>query len=112
MLLMLLCSVLCACVGCSINGGRLCAPWDTSIECLNDCAVKDSLCHQTLSTESRTFCSQIELREREIQRLSLALDGGCSPDVLSLETRNKTNEKLIAHLNVQVMALRMGSLTI
>lgn len=50
-----------------------------------------------------TLCLQIELREREIERLSVALDSGRSPDVLSLETRNKTNEKLIAHLNVQVM---------
>ncbi|KAM4854468.1 centrosomal protein of 135 kDa isoform 2-T2 [Thomomys bottae] len=50
----------------------------------------------------RNYGKQIELREREIERLSLALDGGRSPDVLSLENRNKTNEKLIAHLNVQV----------
>ncbi|XP_013374010.1 PREDICTED: centrosomal protein of 135 kDa isoform X2 [Chinchilla lanigera] len=49
----------------------------------------------------RDYSKQIELREREIERLSVALDGGRSPDVLSLETKNKTNEKLIAHLNVQ-----------
>ncbi|XP_058403105.1 centrosomal protein of 135 kDa isoform X4 [Diceros bicornis minor] len=49
----------------------------------------------------RDYNKQIELREREIERLSVALDGGRSPDVLSLETRNKTNEKLIAHLNIQ-----------
>ncbi|XP_037685784.1 centrosomal protein of 135 kDa [Choloepus didactylus] len=50
----------------------------------------------------RDYNKQIELREREIERLSVALDGCRSPDVLSLETRNKTNEKLIAHLNIQV----------
>ncbi|OBS78058.1 hypothetical protein A6R68_19554 [Neotoma lepida] len=50
----------------------------------------------------RNYSKQIELREREIERLSLALDDGRSPDVLTLETRNKTNEKLIAHLNIQV----------
>uniref|UniRef100_A0A8C6HM15 Centrosomal protein 135 n=1 Tax=Mus spicilegus TaxID=10103 RepID=A0A8C6HM15_MUSSI len=55
------------------------------------------------------YSKQIELREREIQRLSLALDGGCSPDVLSLETRNQTNEKLIAHLNVQVDFLQQAN---
>uniref|UniRef100_A0A671E8A4 Centrosomal protein 135 n=1 Tax=Rhinolophus ferrumequinum TaxID=59479 RepID=A0A671E8A4_RHIFE len=49
----------------------------------------------------RDYNKQIELREREIERLSIALDGGRSPDVLSLETKNKTNEKLIAHLNIQ-----------
>lgn len=55
------------------------------------------------------YSKQIELREREIERLSLALDGGRSSDVLSLETRNKTNEKLIAHLNVQVDFLQKAN---
>ncbi|GAB1289750.1 Centrosomal protein of 135 kDa [Apodemus speciosus] len=55
------------------------------------------------------YSRQIELREREIERLSLALDGGRSPDVLSLETRNKTNEKLIAHLNIQVDFLQQAN---
>ncbi|XP_028712061.1 centrosomal protein of 135 kDa [Peromyscus leucopus] len=57
----------------------------------------------------RNYSKQIELREREIKRLSLALDGGRSPDVLSLETRNKTNEKLIAHLNIQVDFLQQAN---
>ncbi|KAK2492055.1 hypothetical protein MC885_007756 [Smutsia gigantea] len=49
----------------------------------------------------RDYNKQIELREREIERLSIALNGGRSPDILSLESRNKSNEKLIAHLNMQ-----------
>eukprot|EP00069_Balaena_mysticetus_P016332 bmy_09822T0 len=53
----------------------------------------------------RDYNKQIELREREIERLSVALDGGRSPDILSLETRNKANEKLIAHLNIQELNL-------
>ncbi|KAB1282539.1 Centrosomal protein of 135 kDa [Camelus dromedarius] len=53
----------------------------------------------------RDYNKQIELREREIERLSVALEGGRSPDILSLETRNKTNEKLIAHLNIQELNL-------
>ncbi|XP_071072603.1 centrosomal protein of 135 kDa isoform X2 [Dasypus novemcinctus] len=57
----------------------------------------------------RDYNKQIELREREIERLSIALDGGRSPDVLSLETRNKTNEKLIAHLNIQVDFLQQAN---
>uniref|UniRef100_A0A8C5K928 Centrosomal protein 135 n=1 Tax=Jaculus jaculus TaxID=51337 RepID=A0A8C5K928_JACJA len=57
----------------------------------------------------RDYSKQIQLREREIERLSMALDGGRSPDVLSLETRNKTNEKLIAHLNVQVDFLQQAN---
>uniref|UniRef100_A0A5F7ZAW5 Centrosomal protein 135 n=2 Tax=Macaca TaxID=9539 RepID=A0A5F7ZAW5_MACMU len=55
------------------------------------------------------YSKQIELREREIERLSVALDGGRSPDVLSLESRNKTNEKLIAHLNIQVDFLQQAN---
>lgn len=33
----------------------------------------------------------------------LALDGGRSHEVVSLESRSKSNEKLIAQLNLQVM---------
>ncbi|KAM6221440.1 centrosomal protein of 135 kDa [Rhynchocyon petersi] len=57
----------------------------------------------------RDYNKQIELREQEIERLSMALDGGRSPDILSLESRNKTNEKLIAHLNVQVDFLQQAN---
>lgn len=52
---------------------------------------------------------QIELREQEIERLSIALNGGRSPDILSLEARNKSNEKLIAHLNMQVDFLQQAN---
>lgn len=55
------------------------------------------------------YSRQIELREREIERLSVAVDGGRSPDILSLETRNKTNEKLIAQLNIQVDFLQQAN---
>uniref|UniRef100_A0A8C7B732 Centrosomal protein 135 n=1 Tax=Neovison vison TaxID=452646 RepID=A0A8C7B732_NEOVI len=57
----------------------------------------------------RDYTEQIELREREIERLSVALDSGRSPDILSLESRNKTNEKLIAHLNIQVDFLQRAN---
>lgn len=67
---------------------------------------------QIFLSDNMTLCLQIELREREIERLSVALDSGRSPDILSLETRNKTNEKLIAHLNIQVMAFIIISLSI
>lgn len=55
------------------------------------------------------YSRQIELREREIERLSVAVDSGRSPDILSLETRNKTNEKLIAQLNIQVDFLQQAN---
>uniref|UniRef100_A0A673TC99 Centrosomal protein 135 n=1 Tax=Suricata suricatta TaxID=37032 RepID=A0A673TC99_SURSU len=62
-----------------------------------------------MESELRDYNQQIELREREIERLSVALDSGRSPDVLSLETRNKTNEKLIAQLNIQVDFLQQAN---
>lgn len=87
--------------------------WDIRIEHVSTKVWGYGFASQpVLSTESTTLCPQIELREREIERLSHALDGGRSPDVLSLETRNKTNEKLIAQLNIQVMALSVVSLSI
>ncbi|KAM9678459.1 centrosomal protein of 135 kDa isoform 3-T4 [Trichechus inunguis] len=57
----------------------------------------------------RDYNKQIELREQEIERLSMALDGGRCSDILTLESRNKTNEKLIAHLNVQVDFLQQAN---
>lgn len=51
----------------------------------------------------KNYSKQVELRDKEIERLMLALDGGRSHEVISLESRSKSNEKLIAHLNLQVM---------
>lgn len=44
----------------------------------------------------------MEERDKEIERLNRALDGGRPYDVISLEAQNLSNEKLIAHLNLQV----------
>lgn len=41
------------------------------------------------------------LREDEIKRLNFALKGGRPHDVISLEAQNISNEKYIAHLNLQ-----------
>lgn len=57
-------------------------------------------------TSAGFFCpSKVEIRDKEIERLTLALDGGRSHEVLSLESRSKSNEKLISHLNLQVINL-------
>lgn len=45
---------------------------------------------------------QIETRDGEIDRLSRQLEGGRPYDVVALETRNRSNERLISHLNIQV----------
>ncbi|XP_009989196.1 PREDICTED: centrosomal protein of 135 kDa [Tauraco erythrolophus] len=54
----------------------------------------------------KNYSKQVELRDKEIERLVLALDGGRSHEVLSQESRSKSNEKRIAHLNLQVEYLQ------
>ena len=44
----------------------------------------------------------METRDNEIDRLSRMLEGGRPYDVVALETRNRSNERLISHLNIQV----------
>ena len=48
------------------------------------------------------FVLQVETRDNEIDRLSRMLEGGRPYDVVALETRNRSNERLISHLNIQV----------
>lgn len=45
--------------------------------------------------------AQVDGRDKEIDRLNRALQGGRPHDVISLEAQNISNEKLIAHLNLQ-----------
>nr|XP_033800677.1 centrosomal protein of 135 kDa isoform X2 [Geotrypetes seraphini] len=59
--------------------------------------------------ELKHLSKQVELRDTEIERLGLALDGGRSHDVISLEARTKSSEKLIAHLNLQVEYLQQAN---
>uniref|UniRef100_A0A3B3BWX3 Centrosomal protein 135 n=1 Tax=Oryzias melastigma TaxID=30732 RepID=A0A3B3BWX3_ORYME len=49
---------------------------------------------------------QVEERDREINRLNNVLHGGRPHDVISLEAQNISNEKLIAHLNLQIEYLQ------
>ncbi|NXQ53818.1 CP135 protein, partial [Anthoscopus minutus] len=61
---------------------------------------------ETSESGMKNYSKQVEIRDKEIERLMLALDGGRSHEVLSLESRTKSNEKLIAHLNLQVEYLQ------
>lgn len=47
------------------------------------------------------YVFEVELRDGEIERLTHALQGGRPHDVISLEAQNSSNEKVIAHLNLQ-----------
>lgn len=54
----------------------------------------------------RKFQRQVDARDEEIERLNRSLEGGRPHDVISLESKNKSNERLIAHLNLQVEYLQ------
>ncbi|XP_078254547.1 centrosomal protein of 135 kDa isoform X2 [Rhinoraja longicauda] len=54
----------------------------------------------------RKFQRQVDARDEEIERLNRSLEGGRPHDVISLEGKNKSNERLIAHLNLQVEYLQ------
>ncbi|KAM9385560.1 centrosomal protein of 135 kDa isoform 2-T2 [Pholidichthys leucotaenia] len=55
---------------------------------------------------------QVEERDKEIQRLNRTLHGGRPHDVISLEAQNSSNEKLIAHLNLQIEYLQGSNRTL
>lgn len=48
------------------------------------------------------LCFQVEARDEEIDRLTKMLDGGRPSDVVSLDAKNRANERMISHLNIQV----------
>ncbi|KAM4738801.1 centrosomal protein of 135 kDa isoform 1-T1 [Anableps anableps] len=56
--------------------------------------------------------TQVEDRDREIDRLNHVLQGGRPHDVISLEAQNVSNEKLIAHLNLQIEYLQETNRTL
>ena len=45
---------------------------------------------------------QVETRDKEIERLTRMLEGGRPSEVVLTEGKRETNEKLVAHLNIQV----------
>ncbi|KAM8939873.1 centrosomal protein of 135 kDa [Pelodytes ibericus] len=57
----------------------------------------------------KNLTQQVDLRDREVERLVLALDGGRSYDVISLEARYRSNEKLVDHLNLQIEYLQQSN---
>ncbi|XP_045899417.1 centrosomal protein of 135 kDa isoform X1 [Micropterus dolomieu] len=56
--------------------------------------------------------TQVDGRDKEIDRLNRALQGGRPHDVISLEAQNISNEKLIAHLNLQIEYLQESNRTL
>jgi centrosomal protein CEP135 len=52
---------------------------------------------------------QVERREEEINRLSSQLRGGRPPEALAMEGKVETNERMVAHLNIQVDFLQQAN---
>ncbi|XP_019862625.1 PREDICTED: centrosomal protein of 135 kDa-like, partial [Amphimedon queenslandica] len=52
---------------------------------------------------------QVERRENEIERLSGQLRGGRPPEALAMEGKIETNERMTAHLNIQVDFLQQAN---
>ncbi|CAL8394837.1 unnamed protein product [Boreogadus saida] len=52
---------------------------------------------------------QIQGSDKEVERLNHALSGGRPHDVISLEAQNVSNEKMIAHLNLQIEYLQAAN---
>ncbi|XP_071126603.1 centrosomal protein of 135 kDa-like isoform X3 [Mytilus edulis] len=50
----------------------------------------------------KNFREQVDRRDEEIERLNRMLDGGRPSDVVALEARNRANERMISHLNIQI----------
>ncbi|CAD5116285.1 DgyrCDS5192 [Dimorphilus gyrociliatus] len=57
---------------------------------------------QGLKDKIDLYRNQIEEREKEIDRLYNQLQGGRPYDVVALEARNRSHERHIAHLNIQL----------
>ncbi|KAJ0032213.1 hypothetical protein NQD34_002294 [Periophthalmus magnuspinnatus] len=65
-------------------------------------------CHETI----KHLNIQVEERDKEIDRLNRMLHGGRPHDVISLEAQNVSNEKMIAHLNLQIEYLQETNRTL
>ncbi|KAK3100318.1 hypothetical protein FSP39_018085 [Pinctada imbricata] len=52
--------------------------------------------------DSRIAELEVESRDEEIDRLNRMLEGGRPSDVVALEARNRANERMISHLNIQI----------
>ncbi|XP_052721801.1 centrosomal protein of 135 kDa-like isoform X1 [Crassostrea angulata] len=57
---------------------------------------------EVLDRKLKSFKQQVANRDEEIERLNRMLEGGRPSDVVALEARNRANERMISHLNIQI----------
>ncbi|XP_076009146.1 centrosomal protein of 135 kDa isoform X2 [Genypterus blacodes] len=79
--------------------------------------LQDDIIKLKLDLENSQGCiqhltTQVEERNKEIERLNHSLQGGRPYDVISLEAQNVSNEKLISHLNLQIEYLQESNRTL
>uniref|UniRef100_A0A2C9JE12 Centrosomal protein of 135 kDa n=1 Tax=Biomphalaria glabrata TaxID=6526 RepID=A0A2C9JE12_BIOGL len=57
---------------------------------------------EVMDRKLQNFREQLSNRDAEIDRLTRMLDGGRPSDVVALEAKNRANERMISHLNIQI----------
>uniref|UniRef100_G3PMR8 Centrosomal protein 135 n=1 Tax=Gasterosteus aculeatus TaxID=69293 RepID=G3PMR8_GASAC len=85
---------------------------DGRIQELQDDIMKVKLDLENAQEFIKHLNTQVEERDKEIERMSRALRGGRPHDVISLEAQNISNEKMIAHLNLQIEYLQETNRTL
>ncbi|XP_028259156.1 centrosomal protein of 135 kDa isoform X2 [Parambassis ranga] len=85
---------------------------DGRIHELQEDIIKIKLDLETAQEFIEHLNTQVEERDKEIERLKHALHGGRPHDVISLEAQNISNEKLISHLNLQIEYLQETNRTL
>ena len=64
---------------------------------------------KTLEQSISAMRKQIENREVEIERLTGMLKGGRPPQALAAEGARASNERVVAHLNIQIDFLQQAA---
>ncbi|XP_078481086.1 centrosomal protein of 135 kDa isoform X3 [Ciona intestinalis] len=82
---------------------------DTKIAQLSEELKKLQQSEEINLNKIKNLRRQVEGRDREIDRLNRSLEGGRPQDVISLEAKNRSNERLISHLNLQVDYLQQSN---
>lgn len=82
---------------------------DQRIVDLQAAVVHGEKCNKNLEQSLHSLRKQVENREGEIIRLNSMLKGGRPPEALAAEGAKETNERMVAHLNIQIDFLQQAN---
>ncbi|XP_006816961.1 centrosomal protein of 135 kDa [Saccoglossus kowalevskii] len=82
---------------------------DTRIDALQKDVDKLKIEDEKSKRTVRSLKKQVDARDQEIDRLNRQLEGGRPYDVVSTESKNRGNERLISHLNTQIDYLQQAN---